>query len=290
MFASLPASPVVSLIGSLPSPSSGILKVGPLSLHAYGVCIALGMAVGVWFAGRRWAVRGGDANAIGRVATWALPAGVIGARIYHVITDWSSFAGRRVDMLKLWEGGLGIWGGVALGAIVGVLAARTIGLPMSAILDVAAPCIPLAQAIGRWGNWFNQELFGRPSTLPWAVEIAEKHRPKNYTAFETFHPTFLYESVWNLLVVGLVLMVERRVGRRLKPGRLFAVYVAGYSAGRIVIEQMRTDTATRLLGLRVNTFVAGALLVGSLAMLYFGRTNTEVPDTPDAQTVANPAQ
>ncbi len=276
------------MFASLPSPSSGILKLGPLSLHAYGVCIALGMAVGVSFAGRRWAARGGDANGIGRVATWALPAGIIGARIYHVITDWSSFSGRRGDIFKIWEGGLGIWGGVALGAIVGVIAARAAGIPMTAILDVAAPCIPLAQAIGRWGNWFNQELFGRPSTLPWAVEIAEKNRPKQYLTSATFHPTFLYEAIWNVLVVGLVLFVERRFGRRLKPGRLFAVYVGGYCAGRIVIEQMRIDTATKLLGLRVNTFVAGALLIGAALALATGLQKDQNP--PADQTVANPAQ
>ncbi len=257
------------------------------------------MAAGVWLTGRRWASRGGDANAIGRVATWALPAGIIGARIYHVITDWSSFKGRRADVFKVWEGGLGVWGGVALGTVVGLIAARSIGLPTRAILEVAAPGIPLAQAIGRWGNWFNQELFGRPSTLPWAVEISQKNRPKQYADFATFHPTFLYESLWNLLVVGLVLFVERRFRHRLKPGRLFAVYVAGYCAGRIVIEQMRTDTATRLLGLRVNTFVAAALFVAATVTLLTGiRQPTAdaedlTQDGADAaadQTVAKPAQ
>ncbi len=293
------------MLSSLPSPSSGVLKLGPLSLHAYGVCIALGMALGVWFAGRRWAARGGDAGDLGRMATWALPAGVIGARIYHVITDWKSFNGRRGDIFKIWEGGLGIWGGVALGTVAGLLAARTFKLPLTAMLEVAAPAIPLAQAVGRWGNWFNQELFGGPSTLPWAVEIAREKRGTQ-TGFETFHPTFLYESLWNLLVVGLVLMVERRWGKRLKPGRPFAVYVGGYSVGRLAIEQMRTDTATMLFGYRINTFVAAGLILASLVVLATGLRRGGNATTNDAtandataddataddatQRVANPAQ
>jgi prolipoprotein diacylglyceryl transferase len=258
------------MLSSLPSPSSGVLKIGPLSLHAYGVCIALGMALGVWFAGRRWAARGGNSDSLGRMAVWALPAGIIGARIYHVATDWKAFRGRTGDIFKIWEGGLGIWGGVALGTIVGLLAARAFKLPLTSMLEVAAPAIPLAQAVGRWGNWFNQELFGRPSTLPWALEIARDKRPDPFTGFATFHPTFLYESLWNLLVVGLILLVEKQFGRRLKPGRLFAVYVGGYSLGRLVIEQMRTDTATRIFGYRINTFTALALLAGSLVVLATG--------------------
>jgi prolipoprotein diacylglyceryl transferase len=284
------------VIASFPSPSSGILKIGPLSLHAYGLVIATGMAAAVWMTSKRWAKQGGDPNVVGQIATWAIPAGVIGARIYHVITDWSSFNGRRGDVFKIWEGGLGIWGGIILGTLVGLLVTKIKKLPLGPMMAAAAPAIPLAQAIGRWGNWFNQELFGRPSTLPWAVEIAKTERPKAYKNFETFEPTFLYESVWNLLVVGLVLFVEKRFGERLKPGRLFAVYVAGYCLGRLVIEQRRTDTATMLLGLRINTFVAAGFLLCALITLVTGIRKPE--DTrPEAtfdqtidQTVANPAQ
>jgi prolipoprotein diacylglyceryl transferase len=255
-------------LASIPSPSSAILKLGPVSLHAYGLCIAFGMAAAVWLANRRWVARGGGPKDIERMAYWALPAGIVGARLYHVITDWRDFRGRRIEMLYLWQGGLGIWGGVALGTIVGLLVARRLKLPLATMMDVAAPAIPLAQSIGRWGNWFNQELYGRPSELPWAVEIAYKHRVDEFKGFATFHPTFLYESLWNLFVMGLVLFAERMFGTRLKPGRLFALYVAAYSGGRLLIEQMRTDDATMILGFRINTFVAAGLLVlGTLLVI-----------------------
>jgi prolipoprotein diacylglyceryl transferase len=260
------------MFASFPSPSSGILKLGPISLHAYGLCIAFGMAAAVGLASRRWVARGGHQDHIGKMAVWALPAGIIGARMYHVLTDWQKFNGRRMDAFKIWEGGLGIWGGVFLGTVVGLLKAKHLRLPLRTMLDVAAPAIPLAQAIGRWGNWFNQELFGRPSTLPWAIQIDRNRRPDEFKPFETFHPTFLYESLWNLLVVGVVLLVEKALGQRLKPGRLFAVYVAGYTFGRLLIEQMRTDEATKLFGLRINTFTAGALLLLAIVALATGLT------------------
>ncbi len=255
-----------SALASIPSPSSGIIKIGPVSLHAYGMCIAIGMLAAVSWTSKRWVAQGGSKNDVGRVATFALPAGVIGARIYHVATDFRNFKGDWARALKIWEGGLGIWGGIALGTVVGLLVARRMRLSLPALLDAAAPALPLAQAIGRWGNWFNQELFGRPSTLPWAVEIAPTKRPLDYTVFKTFHPTFLYESLWNLLVVALVLIVHRKFRKRLKPGRLFAVYVAGYTFGRFFIERMRTDEATKILGQRVNVFVAAVLFV--IAMFF----------------------
>jgi prolipoprotein diacylglyceryl transferase len=272
------------MLAAIPSPSSGILKLGPISLHAYGVAIALGMTTAVWLSSRRWVRRGGHPDHVGKIAIWALPAGIIGARLYHVITDWASFAGRRAEMFKIWKGGLGIWGGVALGVFVGLVAAKRMGLPLRPMLEVVAPAIPLAQAIGRWGNWFNQELFGRPSDLPWAVEIARNKRGDEFTGFPTFHPTFLYESLWNLCVVGLVLWVERTFGSRLKPGRLFAVYVAGYSAGRLVIEQLRIDTATKLFGLRINTFTASGLLLLSLLVLATGIRRGDRSTTPSPTT------
>jgi prolipoprotein diacylglyceryl transferase len=190
--------------------------------------------------------------------------------MYHVITDWRDFRADWLRVFKIWEGGLGIWGGVILGTLVGVIVTRIKGLPMGAMMAAAAPAIPLAQAIGRWGNWFNQELFGRPSTLPWAVEISTKNRSDEFTLFKTFEPTFLYESLWNLFVVGLVLVVEKRFGKQLKSGRLFAVYVAGYCFGRLIIEQRRTDPATMVMGLRINTFVAAAFLIGALIILLTG--------------------
>ncbi len=261
----------LSVVASLPSPSTGILKIGPLSLHAYGMTIALAMIAAVSLSSRRWVARGGHKNDVGSVATIAIPAGIIGARIYHVATDATSFKGRWIDAFKIWEGGLGIWGGIGLGVVVGLIVARTKGLSLLALLDVVAPALPLAQAIGRWGNWFNQELFGRPSKLPWAVEIAyENRKPDEFRPFKTFHPTFLYESIWNLLVVGLVLTVERKFGKRLKPGRLFAVYVAGYTFGRFFIERMRVDYATRIFGQRINIFVSLVLFIFALVMVATG--------------------
>lgn len=261
-----------SALASIPSPSSGIVKIGPISLHAYGLCIALGMLAAVTWTSKRWVAQGGSQNDVGKVATFALPAGVVGARIYHVVTDYRSFKGHWFRALKVWEGGLGIWGGIALGTVVGLLVARQKHLSLTALLDAAAPALPLAQAIGRWGNWFNQELFGRPSTLPWAVEIAPRHRPDAYKIFTTFHPTFLYESFWNLCVVALILVVQRKFSDRLKPGRLFAVYVAGYTFGRFFIERMRTDDATKILGQRVNVFVAAVLFLIAMFFVVNGVT------------------
>jgi prolipoprotein diacylglyceryl transferase len=272
----------MSLVASLPSPSSGNLKIGPLNLHAYGLCIAFAMVAAVSWSSKRWIARGGGPNDIPGIATFALPAGIIGARIYHVITDAGSFKGRWGDAFKIWEGGLGIWGGVGMGVVVGLSVAWVKKLSLSTLLEVVAPTLPLAQAIGRWGNWFNQELFGKPSDLPWAVEISRKKRPDGYTPFETFHPTFLYESLWNLLVVALVLTVERLLGKRLKPGRLFAVYVAGYTFGRFFIERMRTDEATKILGQRVNVFVALVLFLCAIIAIVTGiRNRPASPTTAD---------
>ena len=279
------ASVAGRLLGSIPSPSSGEIPLGPLRLHAYGLCIAMGVVSAVWLSNRRWLARGGHQGDVNAIATWAVPAGVIGARMYHVATDWRSFRGRWLETLYIWQGGLGIWGGVLLGVLVGVFVARRRGLPALVLVDVAAPAIPLAQAIGRLGNWFNQELFGRPTTLPWALRIDVDHRPKGYAQFATFHPTFLYELLWDLAVVCVVLLVERRWGRRLRTGRLFAVYVSMYTLGRFFIERVRIDTASRVGGLRINEWVAGVVFVLAATVLVLG-----VPRSPDDQRVAKPAQ
>src|SRR5699024_4449744 len=188
--------------------------------------------VAVTVAQRRWVARGGDSLDVSRLATWSVVAGLVGARAYHVLTDYHRFQGQWLDALKVWEGGLGIPGGLLAGVATGVILARRWGLPAAELLDVVAPAIPLAQAIGRLGNWFNQELFGRPTDLPWGLHIDREHRPDGYETFATFHPTFLYEALWNLALAGLLVLYERRrPGGR--PGRLFALYVGGYGLGRL---------------------------------------------------------
>jgi len=258
-------------MASLPSPSSGVLELGPLSLRAYGLCIALGALAAIWFASSRQDRRGGPRGLVESIAWWAVPAGLVGARLYHVATDWNrgdpSYADEPLRIVRIWEGGLGIWGGVALGTAVGCLVAARKGARPLRLMDVAAPAIPLAQAIGRIGNWFNQELFGRPTDLPWALRIDPENRPPGFAANDTFHPTFLYESLWLLVIVGILLAVERR--KRLKSGQLFALYVALYTAGRWGIETLRIDSATQVAGFRVNELVAPA--VGALALLAFLR-------------------
>ena len=257
------------MIASLPSPSSGVLELGPLSLRGYGLCIALGALAAIRFASSRQDRRGGPRGLVESIAWWAVPAGLIGARLYHVATDWNrgdpSYADEPLRAVRIWEGGLGIWGGVALGTAVGCLVAARKGARPLRLMDVAAPAIPIAQAIGRFGNWFNQELFGRPTDLPWGLRIDPENRPSGFEASGTFHPTFLYESLWCLVVVGILLAVERR--RRLKPGQLFALYVALYTVGRWVIETLRIDSATQVAGFRVNELVAPA--VGALAVIAF---------------------
>ncbi|MCU1485538.1 MAG: prolipoprotein diacylglyceryl transferase [Actinomycetia bacterium] len=253
------------MLAYLPSPSSGALHIGPLQLRAYGLMIALGVVAAVKVASDRWVAKGGRAEDMTAVATWGVPAGLVGARIYHVMTDYQRFQGRWLHAFAIWEGGLGIWGGIALGALVGWIVARRRGCDATAMLDAVAPAIPLAQAIGRLGNWFNQELFGKPSTLPWALEIDPSHRPDGYLDQATFHPTFLYESLWNLLVVALVLWADRRWN--LTRGRLFALYVAGYTVGRFWIEALRIDDAHHVLGLRLNDWTSIVVFLAASAFL-----------------------
>ena len=271
------------MIAALPSPSSGTLELGPLNLNAYGLMIALGVIAAVWITGRRLERAGiGTRDDIGSVAMWAVPAGVIGARLYHVATSWDRFADQPGDIVKIWEGGLGIPGGIALGVIVGLWAARRRGLPMAGTLTAVAPALPVAQAIGRWGNWFNQELFGRPTDLPWALEVsAAKAVSAGYPEGTTFHPTFLYESLWNLALAVVLIGIERRF--RLRPGRLFALYVLGYGVGRFWVESLRIDTASELAGLRLNQWMAVIIVVASAAFLLGDRRRrvTEPPISRD---------
>ena len=260
------------MLASLPSPSDGTLDIGPLELRAYGLMIALGVLAAVRLASARWERMGGKGEDLTVMATWAVPAGLVGARLYHVATDYQRFQGQWLDAFKIWQGGLGIWGGVALGALVGWFVARRRGCDATLMLDACAPGIALAQAIGRWGNWFNQELFGRPSNLPWAVEIDPSNRPERYLDEPTFHPTFLYESLWNLLVVALLLAAERRW--RFRKGGLFALYVAAYTVGRFWIEALRVDDTHHILGLRLNDWTSLLVFLVAAGVLWARRPST----------------
>ncbi|HMS86986.1 MAG TPA: prolipoprotein diacylglyceryl transferase [Acidimicrobiales bacterium] len=257
---------VALLVGAIPSPPENAIGIGPLQLRAYGLAIAFGVLVGVWVAQRRWATRGGNPADISYLATWSVIAGLIGARAYHVLTDYDRFQGRWLHAFAVWEGGLGIPGGLLAGVVTGVVLARRRGLPAAQLLDVVAPAIPIAQAIGRLGNWFNQELFGRPTNLPWGLRVDVAHRPDSYERFATFHPTFLYEALWNLALAGLLVLYERRRPGA-PPGTLFALYVGGYGLGRLWVEALRIDDATRLAGLRVNIWVSLLAIAASIVAL-----------------------
>lgn len=250
--------------------------------------IALGAVAATWLMGRRlesrkWGTRD-DASSI---AIWAVPAGVVGARLYHVVTDWERFDDRWFDALKIWKGGLGIYGGLVLGTVVGLWVARRRGLETGRLLTAVAPALPLAQAIGRWGNWFNQELFGRPTDLPWGLEIdAAKALSAGYEPGTLFHPTFLYESLWNLALCVVLVILGRRMMTRF-PLRLFAVYAIGYGIGRFWIEGLRVDPTKEGGGLRLNQWMAIVLVIGGIAYLVYcrvrptsdesGPTHDEVP-------------
>lgn len=261
---------------SIPSPGSNSLEIGPLTFNAYGLMIAIGVMAAVTVSSKRLMDRGGDPDHISQIALWAVPAGLIGARLYHVLTDWKSFRGRWGDVYKVWEGGLGIPGGMFLGIIVGLWVVHRKRLNRPVLLDVIIPTLPLAQAIGRIGNWFNQEIVGGPTDLPWGLEIDEQFRPEGFAAETTFHPTFLYEALWNLALFALMIVVDRK--RVLKPGRMLAIYVLGYGLGRLWIEAIRTDAAYEVLGMRVNIWMSAALILGGIYGLARGRRSDDDSD------------
>ncbi|MGV9573008.1 prolipoprotein diacylglyceryl transferase [Streptomyces nigra] len=248
----------------IPSPSRGVIHLGPIPLRGYAFCIIIGVFVAVWLGNRRWVARGGRAGTVADIAVWAVPFGLIGGRLYHVITDYELYfsEGRDwVDAFKIWEGGLGIWGAIALGAVGAWIGCRRRGIPLPAYADAVAPGIALAQALGRWGNWFNQELYGRRTDVPWALEITSSTDGR---VPGLYHPTFLYESLWCIGVALLVIWADRRF--KMGHGRAFALYVAAYCAGRFWVEYMRVDDAHHILGLRLNNWTA--LLVFLLAVVY----------------------
>jgi phosphatidylglycerol---prolipoprotein diacylglyceryl transferase len=258
---------VSALIASIPSPSSGELELGPISIHAYGLMLLLAIAAYIWLTGVRWLRQGGDWDLVFRVAVWGVAAGIVGARAYHVITSWNEVPDEWWGPFAVWKGGLGVWGGIFFGTIAGAIVVWRSGASVRRFADAVAPGLLLAQAIGRWGNWWNQELYGKPTDRPWGLEIDPEHRISGYLTNETFHPTFLYESLYDLLGVGVLLLVDRLW--RIRPPGLFALYVAYYTAGRFFIEELRIDPAHEFGGLRLNSWVSLVLFVLSLAFFIY---------------------
>ena len=275
-------------VAYIPSPSRGVWHLGPLPVRGYALCIVLGVIAAVWISERRWVARGGRRGVIGDVAIWAVPFGIVGARIYHVITTPDPYfgdGGNPWEAFAIWKGGIGIWGAISMGALGAWIACRRQGVPLPAVADVAAPGIAVAQAIGRWGNWFNQELYGKPTDLPWALKIDLDKRVAGYENYATFHPTFLYESLWVLALAGVLIWAERRY--QLGHGRLFALYVAGYTLGRAWIEYLRIDTAHRFGGLRLNDWVSFVVFI--LAVTYIVISSRERPGREDLAALPEPS-
>ena len=257
----------------IPSPSLSSFSVGPLTIHFYALCIITGIAAAIWIGRKRYANLGGNPDDVSEVAIWAVPFGIIGGRIYHVITSPAQYFGENgnpIDALRIWEGGLGIWGAISLGAVGAYLYFRThkTSLNFRQLLDSLAPGVVLAQAIGRIGNYFNQEVFGKPTELPWGLEIDPVNRPDGFESYATFHPTFLYELLWCLVVAVLLIKLPGFLKKiTSNQGDVFTLYILGYTLGRVWIEGLRIDEANLILGLRLNIWVSLIVLVTASAYL-----------------------
>ncbi|PRX62836.1 prolipoprotein diacylglyceryl transferase [Nonomuraea fuscirosea] len=265
------------VLAAIPSPPQGVWHLGFLPIRAYALCFIVAILFGAWLSDRRWRARGGEKGTIADIAVPGVILGLIGARLYHVIVDWQTYFGPRAvkepyQALFIWEGGLGIWGAVILGGVGVALACRRRGISVGAMADAVAPGIAFGQAIARWGNWFNQELYGSPTTLPWGLEIDRAHGGEPGVLY---HPTFLYESIWDAALGFALILAGRRFA--LHHGRLFALYVAGYTFGRFWIEGLRIDPvggvdhAVEFLGLRVNQWTSIVLFAGALVYLWVRR-------------------
>ncbi len=273
-------------LASIPSPSSGVVHLGPIPLRAYAFFILLGVVVAVWLGERRWVARGGTHGVIGDMAATAVPAGLVGARLYHVVTSGSKYLNDPLEALYIWHGGLGIWGGIFGGCLGAAFVLRRRGISFLAVADTVAPFLAVAQGIGRLGNYFNQELYGRATSLPWGLEIDADHAPDGIAG--TYQPTFLYEMLWNFGVAGLVLWADNRW--QLGKGRALALYVAAYCVGRGWIEALRIDDAQHYFGIRLNDYVSAALFVAAVAFLVARRgSGPDVIMRADAQD-RHPAQ
>ncbi|HEY2503474.1 MAG TPA: prolipoprotein diacylglyceryl transferase, partial [Mycobacterium sp.] len=298
----------------IPSPPRGVWHLGPLPIRAYALFIIVGIVVALVIGDRRWEARGGQRGVIYDIALWAVPFGLIGGRLYHLATDWRTYFGPGgaglAAALRIWDGGLGIWGAVALGGVGAWIACRRRGIPLPAFADAIAPGIILAQAIGRLGNYFNQELYGRETTLPWGLEIFYRRDPAGYIDPHSLdgvstgqlalvvQPTFLYELIWDVLVFVALIYLDRRF--TLGHGRLFAIYVAGYCVGRFCVELLRDDAATHIAGIRINSFTSTFVFVGAVVYLVLAPKGREDPESlrgtdyvaeelPEPESEAEPA-
>jgi len=271
---------------SIPSPHTGTVQIGPLVLHMYGLMLLAAIAACIWLTGVRWVRRGGDWDLIFRVAVWGVAFGIVGARAYHDLTSWSEVKAIHHwwAPFAVWKGGLGVWGGIFLGCLAGAVIVKRSGASVLRFMDATAPGLLLAQGIGRLGNWWNQELFGKPTSLPWGLKIDVDHRPEGYITNTTFHPTFLYELIYDSLLVVVLLLLDRRF--RFRPPALFALYVSVYTFGRFFEELLRIDPAHHFFGLRLNAWVSAVMFVLSTAFFvwwqFFHRGEDE-PAQPAAR-------
>jgi prolipoprotein diacylglyceryl transferase len=273
-------TPVPHLLAYIPSPPVNGFHIGPLFVHFYGLMYVIGITLAILITQRRIRNAGGDPSIVGDIAIWAVPAGIIGGRIYFDITTPADIPHVWYGPFAVWSGGLGIWGGIAAGAVAGVWRIRRRGLPVAPIADAIAPALLVAQAVGRIGNYFNQELFGGPTTLPWGLVIGVHHRPPGYTSFRTFQPTFLYELIFDLALAALLVWLGHHT--RVKPPGLFALYVTGYSAFRIFEESLRIDSSEHFLGLRLNLYVASILTLGGIIWFIIIQRRKPAPAPADA--------
>jgi prolipoprotein diacylglyceryl transferase len=278
----MPFSP----LAFIPSPSNGTINLGPIPLHVYGLLLAVGVVVGTLLSERRWQRWGHERRDIGDMIVVVVISGVVGARLYHVATDYQLFEHHWIRVFEIWRGGLSIWGVIIAGVLAVIVMARIRHVDTLGIMDAMTVGLMTAQALGRWGNYFNQELFGEPTRLPWGLEIDRAHRPAGFTQFTTFHPTFLYESLYLIILVGILLAVERRFV--LRRGQSTALYLAMYTFGRFWFENLRIDPAHTIFGLRVNAWVSLLACIGTTAwFVWLGRRGTVDPTRyPDSNPAA----
>ena len=284
----MPHNPgMTSLLASIPSPGDNVIELGPITIRAYGVMLLAGILAAFWLTGRRWREMGGDPDLVLKAGLWGVGAGIVGARLYHVVTSWDEVPEEWWGVFAVWKGGLGVWGGVALGVAVGLYVVHRAGSSALKAMDAAAPGILLAQGVGRLGNYFNQELFGEPTGLPWGLEISPENRPSEFADEQTFHPIFLYELIWDMVGVVALIWVGKRF--RLRAPAVFCLYVMWYSLARATFEEsLRVDPSHTIAGLRLNHWIAIGCFVAAAVGLRWALRNGVDPDVPASPPKAGP--